>query len=456
MSLELEFGEEAVERAGFTLVHFRHAAAPVYRLTVRVLTLDRKPLNPIEEGCLRAIEAGLESSTDIRAFLGLQEVVLNTILASLYSQELVNYQGSSSGSATVSLTTKGKQALLDSRLVVPQERVVKLIFDPILKQVVFHQHGALWRPKDVRAAARLEVPLCGVRRPEIEDIPLEDIDRSLERIRRTNDESSELLAIRRIERREMLFAPCSILYFRANSGKEVQVAFHFEQGLSLAYENAFRELGGPEEVGAAHVSGERSDSIPSFLLSTEVPAEVGDSASVRRQSVAPIATSASPTLKIIRCHHHPPLLLEALTSSNERLLIISPWVRNQIVDKNFLKAMETLLRNGVRVYIGYGIDEGHGKGKPIIDRAAKEGLDDLEHRFKNFHLALIGNTHRKTLVCDRKFAVNTSFNWLSFKGDSSMQPRDESGLLVSKIEYIDQMFRDNVDLIDKGYDHPKP
>jgi hypothetical protein len=449
MSLEIEFGEEAVERSGFTLVHFRPAAAPVYQLTVRVLTLDRKPLNPIEEGCLRAVEAGLQSSADIRAFLGLQEMVLNSVLASLYSQELINYQGSTTGNAVVALTTKGKQALLDSRLVVPQERIVKLVFDPILKKVVFHQNGTMWRPKEVRAAGRFEVPLCGVRRPEVEDIPLEDIDRSLERVRRTNDESSELLAIRRIERREMLFTPCTILYFRSNTGKEVQVAFHFEQGLSLAYENAFRELGGPDEVGAIHVSAENAEPIPPFPVVSENPASP-EPASARG------ATPGAPTLEVIRCHHHPPLLKEALKSSNERLLIISPWINSFIVDKSFLKSLETLLRNGVQVYIGYGIDEGKKNAKPIIDKASKEGLEDLDRRFKNFHFALIGNTHRKTLVSDRKFAVQTSFNWLSFKGDPSFQPRDESGLLVSKVEYIDQMFQDNVDLINKGYDHPKP
>lgn len=453
MSLEVEFGAGAIERPGLTLVHFRPAAAPVYLLTVRVLTLERKPLNPIEEGCLRSIEAGLESGADIRVFLGLQEMVLNSVLASLYSQELINYQGANAGSATITLTTKGKRALLDARLVIPQERVVKLIFDPILKQVVFYHPGSLWRPKDVRSVGRFEIPLCGVRRPEVEDIPLEDIDRSLERIRRTNDESSELLAIRRIERREMLFAPCSMLYFRANSG-EVQVAFHFEQGLSLAYENAFRDLGGPDEVGAAHISADIADLAPPFSVLDGESAAIGSDFS-GPHSLAKRAVSTTPTLKVIRCHDHPPLLLEALKNSNERLLIISPWIRSQIVDKTFVKGLETLLRNGVRVHIGYGIDEGKGRSKPIIDKTSKEGLEDLQRRFKNFDFALIGNTHRKTLVCDRKFAVHTSFNWLSFKGDPSMQPRDESGLLVSKVEYIDQMYQDNVDLINRGYDHPR-
>lgn len=456
MSLDLEFTEEAVARSGFTLVHFRPAAAPVYVLTARVLTLERKPLNPIEEGCLRALEAGLESGQEIGAFLGLQEMVLNSVLASLNAQELINYQGSSTGPAFVSLTSKGQQALLDCQLVVPQERIVKLIFDPILKQVVFHQLGALWRPKEVRTEGRFEIPLCGVRRPEIEDIPLEDIDRALDRLPRSRDESSELLALRRIERREMQFVPCTILYFRANTGKEVQVAFLFEQGLSQPYENAFRDLGGPDEVGAAHLA-EKKDEI-ALTISME-----GASANTLQESTEAIsadrlgqveAPPSDPTLRVIRCHEHPLLLKEALTSSNERLLIVCPWIRSQIVDKTFLKSLETLLRNGVRVYIGYGISESHGKA--IIDKAAKDGLEDLHRRFKNFTFSLIGNTHRKALVCDSKFAIHTSFNWLSFRGDPKMQPRDESGILVSKRDYVEKMFQDSVDLITAGYAHPVP
>ena len=450
MSLDLEFTEESVARSGFTLVHFRPAAAPVYVLTARVLTLERKPINPIEEGCLRALEAGLESGQEIGAFLGLQEMVLNSVLASLNAQELINYQGSTTGPAFVSLTSKGQQALLDSQLVVPQERIVKLVFDPILKQVVFHQLGALWRPKEVRTEGRFEIPLCGVRRPEIEDIPLEDIDRALDRLPRSRDESSELLALRRIERREMQFVPCTILYFRANTGKEVQVAFLFEQGLSQPFENAFRDLGGPDEVGAAHLSEKKDEVVLEGVGSIELPVRTGVISADRH---GPVETpQGDPTLRVIRCHEHPLLLKEALRSSNDRLLIISPWIRSQVVDIPFLKALETLLRNGVRVYIGYGISEGHGK--PIIDKAAKEGLDDLQRRFKNFTFALIGNTHRKALVCDAKFAIHTSFNWLSFRGDPKMQPRDESGILVSKFDYVEKMFQDNVDLINEGYAHP--
>ncbi|MDR7068600.1 hypothetical protein J2X02_001417 [Pseudoxanthomonas japonensis] len=465
MSNELDFDIEQVSRPGFKLAHFKDAALPVYQLTVKVLTLEKKPLNPIEEGCLRAIDAGLGRTKEIREFLGLEDVVLNTALASLNSQELINYMGASNGEATASLTLKGKAAVDLAHMSVPEERVIKLMFDPYLKRVVFHQPGLLWKPKEVRSEGKMEVPLCGAKRPEVEDVPLEDIDAALERLRRPYEESKELLAIRRIERREMLFVPCTMLYFRSEVGSETQVAFYLDSRISVDHENAFRDLGGMEEVGAKHVLADQlSEVMNQVALAPSEKSQLlhlpklteGVRAEAKSEDVVPIP-AVNPTLKNIRCHEHPGLLEDALINSMERLMIISPWIRHQVVTDRFVRNLEALLRNGVRVYIGYGLVDEDGRDKaggklPITPRAERD-LKDLEKRFKNFTFAFIGNTHRKVLVSDSRYAVTTSFNWLSFKGDPREKPRDEAGIYIAKQDYIDSTFRDCLDLIQKGYVH---
>ncbi|MBD0394663.1 MAG: hypothetical protein ICV52_12615, partial [Microcoleus sp. C1-bin4] len=52
----------------------------------------------------------------------------------------------------------------------------------------------------------------------------------------------------------------------------------------------------------------------------------------------------------------------------------------------------------------------------------------------------LGDTHAKILISDVKFAVTTSFNWLSFKGDRDRTFRDERGTLVSDPQKIDELF----------------
>lgn len=470
MSLEAVLDQVAGARPGYTLVSFKEAAIPVYMLTARILTLERKPLNPIEEGCLRAVDAGLDTPDDISSFLGLQDVVLTTILASLNAQELINYsRGVADDTALVALTVKGQQAIAESKLTVPQERIVKLVFDPFLKKLIFQQSTALWKPREVKEAGWYELPLCGAKRPEVEDVPLEEIDRALSRLRRERDESSELLALRRIERREMYFLPATLLYYKATSGDEVQVAFYKEDGFSLDHENAFRALGGPDQIDAKsvltplnRVPDKWSEVLDNSDSGPEIPKSGNDTPSRPRDEEAAVnRVSKHPTMRIIRCHEHPAFLKKALSSSLERMLIVSPWIRDQVVDKNFVSSLDALLRNGVSVYIGYGlVDENgnpqdRGRSKPAISRRAQGDLEELQAKHKEFSFRFVGNTHRKVLVSDYTFGVNTSFNWLSFKGDPKEKARDESGTLISKPEYVDELFRDALDLIQKGYEHPR-
>ena len=56
-------------------------------------------------------------------------------------------------------------------------------------------------------------------------------------------------------------------------------------------------------------------------------------------------------------YEHPRLLEKALNGSQDRLMIISPWIRAQVVNQDFLRKLKDTLKRGVKVYIGYGIAE---------------------------------------------------------------------------------------------------
>jgi hypothetical protein len=61
-------------------------------------------------------------------------------------------------------------------------------------------------------------------------------------------------------------------------------------------------------------------------------------------------------------------------------------------------------------------------------------------RYETFWISRLGDTHAKVLVSDRKYAIVTSFNWLSFRGDPNRTFRDEQGTMVRIPELIDQKF----------------
>jgi len=470
MNLEQVLELAGTARSGYELASFKEAGLPVFLLTVRVLTLERKPLGPIDEGVLKAVDAGLNNPDDISEFLGLTLTVLTPVLAGLNTTELINYvKGAGDVHPVVSITSKGRIALSAASTIRPQERTVKICLDALTKRLLFISPIALYKPRDMRELGLFEVPTGSAKRPELEDIPIQDFDRVLTRQHNKEDSKSELLSLRRIERRELHYLPCVMLFYRNLSQRqEVDVGFWRDDGPALEHETRFREFGGPDVVGAKLLSngqGEPSSDVVEQVAEhvssgvVRIPCESdAPSTSISpNTAVEPLAVASfGETIQSVLCHEHPGLLRKALLGSRTRLMIISPWIRHQVVNWEFVASLEALLRRGVDVYIGYGLDDGDGKGdaaqrKLPITLAAEKDLRRLAGQYRNFRFVFVGNTHRKTLVSDDTFAVVTSFNWLSFKGDPKDKPRDEHGLVIRKKEYVDREFQTGLNLLENGY-----
>lgn len=466
MSLEQVLEQAASARPGYELAAFREAGLPVYVLTLRVLTLEQKLLGPIEGGVLRAVQAGLTAPEELVKFLGLSANVLNPVLAGLMTNEQVNYsRAAGESSAKVTLTAKGKATLLDLSTVRPQERTARVCFDALTKRLLFISPEQLYKPREMKELGLVEVPVGQAKRPEVEDISLQDFDRFLQLQRAGLEEKAELLAIRRVERRELHFLGCVMTFYRSEADRnEIDVAFWREDGPALEHENRFRALGGPELVGAKLLTADSSASSAACQSeSTEKEGNEPGSASVVAESLVakpkPAVEVEDPqTVQSVLCHQHPELLRRALLKSRKRLLIISPWIRHQVVNWEFVTSLERLLQANVTVHIGYGLDEGEGAGKgtpgqskiPITEKAEKD-LKSLEAKYANFRLVYVGNTHRKLLVSDEEFAVTTSFNWLSFRGDPRDKPRDEYGEVFRKKSQVEKRYQDGLALLEKGY-----
>lgn len=467
MSLEQILEQASTARPGYELAAFREAGLPVYVLTLRILTLDHKPLGPIDEGVLRAVQAGLSAPEQLVSFLGLSANVLNPVLAGLTTTEQVNYSRAVGESAAkVTLTAKGKTTLTELSTTRPQERTVRVCFDALTKQLLFISPEQLFKPRELKEMGFVEVPVGQAKRPEVDDISLQEFDRFLQLQRAGLEEKRELLAIRRVERRELHFLGCVMAFYRSQANRnEVDVAFWREDGPALEHENRFRALGGPELVGARLLTTEST--LPAGAPQPEQAIE--NRSQAPSPSAPPVdATARQPssavegddplTVQSVLCHEHPALLRRALLKSRKRLLIISPWIRHQVVNWEFVASLEALLRANVTVHIGYGLDEGEGAGKgapgqskiPITERAEKD-LRGLQAKYKNFHLVYVGNTHRKLLVSDDEFAVTTSFNWLSFRGDPKDRPRDEYGEVFRKASQVEKRYQAGMALLEEGY-----
>ncbi|MBK1988525.1 hypothetical protein A0J48_013420, partial [Sphaerospermopsis aphanizomenoides BCCUSP55] len=147
--------------------------------------------------------------------------------------------------------------------------------------------------------------------------------------------------------------------------------------------------------------------------------------------------------EIIHTCDHRHYLFHAFKEAKQRVMIVSPWIRSYAVDKQFFETLEATLSRKIEVYIFYGIKGSSQQNDP---NSIKK-LEVLSTRYKNLRFEKVKNTHRKILVCDHKFGIVTSFNFLSFRADPSLTYRDELGVIIRDSATIEDLFNSGINLI---------
>ncbi|MEG4573493.1 phospholipase D-like domain-containing protein [Microcoleus sp. N3A4] len=482
-------------RTGFDLVSCRQVGLPVYKITVQVLTQLRKPIPPIEEYVLKSINVGLSSEEDIGGFLGLEPPIIRDAMINLRMSEDIDLIAPHDSLMQVwKLTKKGEGTLRDAKIIVPEERTFDINFDGLLRHPRWYGQleSRLLKPKDLRDKDIIEIEPSPKKPPELSDLKLKDVDVIIRQIEGASKakvkQERDLLALKAIERRQRFFQPALILIYKAKDSDDVQVAFAIDAVLSNEHEAAFARAKGvkklrllealresapqklaaevlghefvaqaplqqvealKEEVSAAQAqieaqieitrnTLERTEDQEEKLILEEQLQEAQQQ--IEKLQVKLDSLLAAVPMRWLEMYEHRPLLEQALQDSQERLMIISPWIRASSVNKRFIQQFENLLKRGVQVFIGYGLGENDDK-KYQSDIQAEKNIQKLASQYKdNFRLKRLGDTHAKILISDVKFAVTTSFNWLSFKGDRDRTFRDERGTLVSDPQKIDELF----------------
>ena len=106
-----------------------------------------------------------------------------------------------------------------------------------------------------------------------------------------------------------------------------------------------------------------------------------------------------------------------------------------MVNTDFLAKLERRLRAGAEVTIAHG----YGDDDRGSDEQALKRLGNLASRFPRFSFVRVKNTHAKILIYDETW-ISTSFNWLSFRGDSDRTYRMEEGTLVNIPARVDKEY----------------
>ncbi|MBE7492930.1 MAG: hypothetical protein HS108_14410 [Planctomycetes bacterium] len=158
--------------------------------------------------------------------------------------------------------------------------------------------------------------------------------------------------------------------------------------------------------------------------------------------------------ELLKTSEHRNALRDAIFEAKEHLIILSPWLRTAAVDGELLGWLRTALDRTklLKITIGYGIERAQGKPK---DRAAQDQehalskLKQLGERYaKRLRTVEIGNTHEKVVICDDRYIIITSFNFLSFNPKSNKGLRRELGHLVRDRSIIGQAKKEILDALE--------
>jgi hypothetical protein len=409
----------AKKRPGLDLIAVEDAALPVTVLGVQVLAQEEKGLPLLDEFVLRAASAGVHGVGDVAALLGIDTVMLQSPIADQHSAGNLEYSPSV---ASFALTQRGEIAAKELTSISPVEQEIPVIFDRSTWRVGDYREVDLVKKAEAKSRGMIMLPALSSRRVDVGDVRPRDIEMligSSSKGRRT----LQILEILRVRPRKYEYLPVKLLVFSDGTTVAPELIVVIDGEDSPIHENQLESIGGAIKLGLRVDPAPEPQSIEVLIEQSAF-----EQSAVAEEGVVADSSgeSESPTVTQISVFDHRLHLHDAVSGAKNRLLIVSPWIKNAVVDTTFIADLERRLRAGVTVQIGHG----YGKSDDGSDESALRRLRNLQSRFPDrFTFARLPNTHAKILIYDDTY-ITTSFNWLSFRGDPERTYRMEEGTLV--------------------------
>jgi hypothetical protein len=480
---------------GADATHLFEAAIPLAFLDILVEALETQKLNSFESYFLHALAKNVRTLSEIAWLYGLEERDLYASGANLLRYGYI-WEGTPKpeGGRPLSLTEKGEQVV----------RTQKTPPVPVRRNAHLHFNLLTWSPMPLEKQSALSadqmtaeglciLPSQRPEQPTLVDLTPEKIAAVLREVPFFNNKQIlDLLALER-SRAEYL-APVQVVY----QSEQRHLAV-FRRGLILRNESDVlqRFL----ETGKFHLPDDAisltpqtplvSLSLPEPLTTTvsllstnettvrRVEVELQEQKSQRgatkdkqereqmEQRIRDLEVSQSSLQEesrilrqrleqqqgsFLKTEEHRAFLEQALGEVKEEIIIISPWLNRRTCDDALCQCIAQAAKRGVRVRIGYGINEQPGSldagrnrsNAQRVIRALQEAMTQEGAVAGLLDIQRVSDTHEKILVCDRRYGVLGSFNWLSYRGELDRQYRSETSLVLRDRHTVSRFWRDSL------------
>jgi phosphatidylserine/phosphatidylglycerophosphate/cardiolipin synthase-like enzyme len=431
--LQRRFGNA---RPGLQLIAVEDAAIPVTVVRADVLVQEKKELPITEEFTLRFVGLGVDIPEEIAAYLGLDQA---HVLDASAAQLIENHLRRKNTGGRLALTPLGAEVVRNLAATQPVLRQLPIAFDRLTWTLADYPQRSLIEKKDAQERGMTILPAARNARIGLDDVTPSGFNALMK------GDRFQVLRIHKVAVKKHRYLPVSLLVYGDQSRRELELAVCIEDDLATDHGLALDGIEAVKRLGLSLGEAEPRPVLDEELENqrrTDSPAESAEDADHGGQ--VPASSGVTSPVRSVSVFEHADLLAEALSTAKYRLLIIAPWVRDAVVSTDFVANLEQRLRTGVEVTIAHG----YGPTDKGSDESALNRLSNLAARYDKFTFVRVKNTHAKILIFDEIW-VSTSFNWLSFRGDSERTYRMEEGTLVNIPARVDKEYTRYLVLIDE-------
>lgn len=166
----------------------------------------------------------------------------------------------------------------------------------------------------------------------------------------------------------------------------------------------------------------------------------------KSEDAIPSEAASAPENAVIHNCDHLEVLGRALREAEQEIFVVAPLVRGMAAEQ-FIRDVVPVLQRGVKVTVIHANFDDANPQAEIQESKAAQKLKELFAKYPGASLIpLQRETNERILVCDRRFAVVGSWNWLShmyskkscadLQSNPSVQLRRETSVLFSGAEAL--------------------
>lgn len=449
---------------GYRLVTAQPAAIPFSWLTLEVLAQQRKPLPVVDEFVLRFCQQGVDTIDGVAGVLGIGEEAVRTAVARRLSEEHLDYRPGQDGTRRISLTRTGTVAARDLQTTSPQRVTHLQGFDRLLWTPMATRKSELISRTEATTDGMLILPATRTRDVTTDEVTPRAINSLLGPADHHatgsgahtpgGSELVDVLAVDTVTRQYPRYLPAVILVFAAVGFDDLRVTVVVDDLVSKPHDQALAEAGGTTALKISVEPSIGEPALPPQLATQRAPHDTVRGLQ-RRADTTPPATEpgtvitaededaataraelAALTVRSVPSFEHPELLAAAVAGARRRFLLITPLLRAAVVTDGLVAQLEVMLRRRDLVArIVYGL--GHPDSDHDAD--ALERLQRLAGAHDNLTLTRVDTAMAHDLIFDDTW-VNTSFDWLAYRGGPNRVYRREEGTLVRFVDSVNDRY----------------